>query len=56
MWRRLTNVGTRSKRLLYGQHRHPPLQNTQGRGTLSCGGISKTQSKGGPPGLSLFGL
>jgi len=31
------------------QHRYPPLQKTQGRGTLSIGGAHEHHQKGGPP-------
>ena len=32
------------------QHRDPPLQKTQGRGTLSIDGAHRHHQKGGPPG------
>lgn len=35
--------------IMSGQHRHPPLQNAQGRGTLCCGGISNHARRMGHP-------
>lgn len=40
---------------LYQQHRRPPLQRTQGWGTLSCGRAGERRSKGRPPALEKEG-
>ena len=45
----IQSARVRREQIFCRQHRHPPLQNAQGRGTLCCGSYWQTRPKAGPP-------